>query len=339
MVVYCCVTLDGERYREEGCIYLAVGDRVLGSGLLRPFIALVLLSFAVVLYVIGSPLLGHPPFEEACVCIGGPPPESALEGRWAIAILEPEDVGRSELVMVKNSSSLTLAYLNFGYAEEWREYWGFINSTGIVHGESPEYEGEYFIEYWSEEWLNITASLAVDYLSRGFDGVLLDNIDACEAIEGMPWAPPDPCSLMASSVSELAHRIRSEYPGAAVFVNIGTALELLTNTSFLNEIDGVLREEVWYVWVAPCESAPTPPSDRQEALHYLEIAKAAGKVVLVADFVDSVVEASEVCWGAWSWGFIPVPQPACDHDYTRPPSYVGCTLSSYVVPRLVIGST
>lgn len=305
----------------------------------KTFIAFVLLSFAAVLYIIGSPLLGNSPFQRGCICIGGPPPERAYGDRWAVAVLEPGDVGDSELVAIKGSSSLVIAYLNFGYAEEWRGYWGSINTSGIVHGESPEYPGEYFVEYWSEEWINVTYSLAMDYLSRGFDGVLLDNIDACEAIEGMPWAPPNPCPVMASSVSKLVQRIRGEYPGAKVFINIGTALKLLTNESFLDYIDGVLREEVWYRWVAPCESEPTLLEERLETLHYLLIARAAGKTVVVADFVDNIIEAGEVCWGAWSMGFIPVPQPACDHEYASLPSYAGCALLPHTAPRLVIGSS
>ena len=314
-------------------------NRVAGDAVLKHVIAILVLSFAAILYAVGAPLLGSPPYERACVCIGGPPTRDAYGVRWSVAILEPEDVGPENLEAMSNSSSLVLAYLNFGYAEEWRDYWGYVNSSGIVHGESPEYEGEYFVEYWSREWLNITSSLAIKYISEGFGGVLLDNIDACKAIEGMPWAPPDPCAVMASSISELVKRVREAYPGAKVFVNIGTAPEILANTSFLSEIDGVLREEVWYVWVSPCESAPTQASEREEALQYLAAARAAGKTVLVADFVSDALQANAVCWEAWSRGFIPIPQPACNHDYTEPPNYGACALPSVMTPEILIGST
>jgi len=302
-------------------------------------VALLVLASLAVLLVISRSLIGLPPYTEACICIGSAPPKTAYNGRWYVAILEPEDVNESVLNSMKKASSTLLAYLNFGYAEEWRDYWNEVEESGIVHGESPEYEGEYFVEYWSDEWINITAALAISYLEEGFDGVLLDNIDACEAVAGMPWAPSNPCQLMASSVAEVVEKVRSEYPGAKIYVNIGTAVHLLANSSFLNVVDGVLREEVWYRWSSPCTSREVNESLTDEALHYLELAKARGKDVIVADFVENVVETNQVCWEAWSRGFIPVPQPACDHDYTAPPSYGGCVIQPLMNPVHALGST
>lgn len=307
--------------------------------MLKYVVALLVLSSAALFYVVGSPLIGDSPFLKACICIGGKPTAEALLNRWSVAILEPDETSPDDLTVISSRSSLVLAYLNFGYAEEWRDYWGVVNSSGIIHGESPEYEGEYFVEYWSPLWLNVTSSLAKEYISRGFDGVLLDNMDACKAIENKSWAPSDPCAAMASSVVELVRNIKREYPNARVFVNIGVATDMLGNESFLESIDGVLREEVWYVWTGPCTSKPTLENDRANALHYLELARESGKTVIVADFVSDPIQANRVCWEAWARAFIPVPQPACDHDYTEPPNYKPCTSLPTASPRLAISSS
>ena len=84
----------------------------------------------------------------------------------------------------------------------------------------------------------------------GFDGVYLDNIDACIVVSelDLSWAKNlNLTKLMVQAVHKLSALIKKKYGKEfKVYVNIGSAVELLAEEKFLASIDGVLREEVWY---------------------------------------------------------------------------------------------
>ncbi len=254
---------------------------------------------------------------------------SALEltrTNWSIIIVEPEDLSRAELQAVKEHSWRTLAYINLGYAEEWRSYFNNPKVKAIIH-ESSEYEGEYFVEYWNLTWIDTIRELAIKYLQMGYDGVYFDNIDASFTIDEQrpSWTSGiNPVEAMIGTVCNLSNNIKSLYgDDTLIIVNIGGAYSLLYNDTFLNCIDGVLREELWSISV---DSASTP-QDREEtqgALNALVYAVEKGKIVIVSDPINDEYEASQFCSKCWDLGFIPVPQPAWAYDYTQPPPATWC---------------
>ena len=85
---------------------------------------------------------------------------------------------------------LVIAYMSIGEAEDYRYYWqpGWeSNPPGWLHGENPEWEGNYLVEYWDVQWRDIIFGTNDSYLGRilncGFDGVYLDKIDSFETWE------------------------------------------------------------------------------------------------------------------------------------------------------------
>ena len=85
---------------------------------------------------------------------------------------------------------LVIAYMSIGEAEDYRYYWqsGWnSNPPGWLHGENPEWEGNYLVEYWDAQWQEIIFGTDDSYLGRilncGFDGVYLDKIDSFETWE------------------------------------------------------------------------------------------------------------------------------------------------------------
>ncbi|MEB3759624.1 MAG: endo alpha-1,4 polygalactosaminidase [Desulfurococcales archaeon] len=245
---------------------------------------------------------------------------------WSIIVVEPEELSSSELQVVKKHSWKTLAYINLGYAEEWRSYFNEPAIKSIIH-ESSEYEGEYFVEYWNPIWIDTIQDLAVKYLREGYDGVYFDNIDASITLDEQrpSWASSvDPVEAMIETVCELSSNIKSFYGDEVlIIVNIGGAYSLLYNDSFLNCIDGVLREELWSVSV-DSTLIPQDKEEAQNALDALVYAVERGKIVIVSDPVSDEYEASLFCGKCWDLGFIPVPQPAWAYDYTRPPPVTWC---------------
>ena len=247
--------------------------------------------------------------------------------RWSVLVMEPEEACPDCLQAALEDSRLVLAYTNPGYAEEWRSYWPLIRGEPWVHEETV-YEGEYYVEYWRGEWQAIMKAVIEDYLSRGYQGVYLDNVDAAITLkeENPSWLDGhDPVEEMINLVCSLSHHAKSLNPGARVYVNIGSATQLLYRQDFTKCIDGLLREELWTTWTGDNATSPQDPEETARALAALEHAARQGKTVLVADPVWDKAEADSFCARAWSHGLTPIPQPAWASGYETPPLPEWCT--------------
>ena len=86
---------------------------------------------------------------------------------------------------------LVLAYLNIGAAESHRSYWKSHWREGSPRWISAAYPGDadkYFVQYWHPNWRQIitgnTDSYIYGVVKQGFDGVVLDGVDAYRYFEG-----------------------------------------------------------------------------------------------------------------------------------------------------------
>jgi cysteinyl-tRNA synthetase len=107
---------------------------------------------------------------------------------------EDEEFTVSEINTLKHKSNggrrLVVSYMSIGEAEDYRYYWyndWENHPPSWLAGENPEWEGNYKVRYWKQEWKNIIYGSESSYLgkiiSKGFDGVYLDIIDAFEYFE------------------------------------------------------------------------------------------------------------------------------------------------------------
>jgi cysteinyl-tRNA synthetase len=111
--------------------------------------------------------------------------------------LEAEDI-RSLKQKAGGGRRLVICYLSIGEAESYRYYWdrnwdrnrdGRPDSGAPewLAGENPNWRGNYKVRYWDAGWQAILFGSGESYLdqilSRGFDGVYLDIIDAFEYFE------------------------------------------------------------------------------------------------------------------------------------------------------------
>lgn len=246
---------------------------------------------------------------------------------WTVLVMEPDEATEDVMAAGLDNSDLLLAYINAGYAEEWRSYWPEIANASWVH-EPAEYEGEYYIEYWNPQWRDILEGVAHSYLQAGFEGVYLDNVDAAEIIDQInpQWAAGvDTYQEMVNLVCNVSGYVKSLSPQYKVYINIGGAYYLLYDEALLSCIDGVLREELWTIWTGVNQTAPQDPQEIQDALDALQHAHAMGKAIMIADPARTSTEAEQLCTSSWSHGFIPVPQPAWAPDYEIPPLAGWCT--------------
>ena len=100
----------------------------------------------------------------------------------------------TEIAQLRNKANggkrLILSYMSIGEAEDYRFYWQenwTSNKPDWVEAENPDWEGNYKVKYWKEEWQNIIFGNETSYLKKildvGFDGTYLDIIDAYEYFE------------------------------------------------------------------------------------------------------------------------------------------------------------
>lgn len=106
-------------------------------------------------------------------------------------MLNAEDV--AALKTKKNGAArIVIAYMSIGEAEDYRYYWKKEydkNPPSWMLWENSQWEGNYPVEYWNEQWQEIIATGEESYLKRilnaGFSGVYLDIVDGYETFEDM----------------------------------------------------------------------------------------------------------------------------------------------------------
>lgn len=88
---------------------------------------------------------------------------------------------------------LVLARMSVGYAEDERYYWQRdwrIGAPTWIQALGPERPGQYVVEYWNPAWKAIVGRTFAGIMDLGFDGVVLDGVEAYRRWEFM--TPLDP---------------------------------------------------------------------------------------------------------------------------------------------------
>jgi len=101
------------------------------------------------------------------------------------------DVDLEELRIKENGGlRLVIAYLKVGEADNscyyWNEDWNTM-PPGWLKSENPESLGSFYVAYWEKEWQDIifknNDSFFKKILNSGFDGAVLDAVNAYEYFE------------------------------------------------------------------------------------------------------------------------------------------------------------
>ena len=107
---------------------------------------------------------------------------------------DDEEFNATEIEQLKQKANggtrLIVSYMSIGEAEDYRYYWNeswTVGSPTWLKAENPEWEGNYKVEYWNDDWKAIILGSETSYLDKiidsGFDGVYLDIIEAFEYFE------------------------------------------------------------------------------------------------------------------------------------------------------------
>ena len=177
-----------------------------------------------------------------------------------------------------DEEKILLAYISIGEAEDYRYYWNLSWAPGNpiwLEEENPDWEGNYKVKYWMRGWQDVI----YDYLDRiilaEFDGIYMDLIDAYEYYETEVIQAD---LLMIDFVVNISLYVKARMgKDFAVFVQNGE--ELLSNSIYLDNIDGIGREDLFYD-----DDESTDDDWRDDIIGDLNYALDEEKAVLVIDY-------------------------------------------------------
>jgi cysteinyl-tRNA synthetase len=202
---------------------------------------------------------------------------------------------------------LLLAYLSIGEAERYRSYWrpewyDIAKRPAWLGDVNPIWDGNYDVQFWHPDWQQLMFGAPEAYLDRiidqGFDGALLDRADVWANWEKVrPSARAD----MVTFVRRLAEHARKRSPDFLMVMQ--NAEELLDEPALMSAIDGVAKEDLLY-GIDHTEAA-NKLEDVTASLKYLQLARRAGRKVLVVEYLSDPMKMTAAAKRILDQGFVP----------------------------------
>jgi cysteinyl-tRNA synthetase len=185
--------------------------------------------------------------------------------------------------------ALLLGYFSLGEAENFRDYFTTIPAAALGP-ENPQWKGDFEVAYWTPEWKAVAEAYIDKIVKAGYDGVYFDVVDEFQ----LPWAQKsapggDAAGAMQKLVEDLSAYAKAQVPTFKVWVN--GAEELLTDKKYVDSIDGMFKENLFY---NSDGSAKQPTVDTQASLDLLKIAQNAGKDVVAIEYVTGAQKVDDV---------------------------------------------
>ncbi len=181
---------------------------------------------------------------------------------------------------------LLLGYLSVGEAETYRDYFASIPPTALGP-EDPNFPGSFQVAYWTDAWRSVTSGIIDKMIALGFDGAVFDVVDEYQR----PWAqlnaPGGAVAAMVSLVKYLSDYAHAQNPNFQIWVN--GAPELLGNSTYLQAIDGMFMESLFYDGTGNTR----PPTDTSYSMGFLDQALAANKSVINIEYVSGAAQIAD----------------------------------------------
>ena len=76
-----------------------------------------------------------------------------LDAGIIVVDIDDSDLNKTMIQQLNGDVKIVLSYLSIGEAEDYRSYWQ--KGLSFVDEENSEWEGNYKVKYWDEEWQEI----------------------------------------------------------------------------------------------------------------------------------------------------------------------------------------
>src|SRR5258708_27808597 len=157
----------------------------------------------------------------------------------------------------------------------------------MMRPQDPNSHGNYEVAFWTQEWKAVAEKAIDKMVAAGYNGIYFDVVDEYQ----QAWAQShDPSAEqdMVNLVESLKQYATSKDPHFKVWVN--GAEELLSHSDYVNTIDGMFKENVFYT----DSGQKQPASETQYTLQNLDKAVAAGKPVAAVEYVSGAADIADV---------------------------------------------
>jgi cysteinyl-tRNA synthetase len=192
----------------------------------------------------------------------------------------------AQVKQMESGGSQVLGYFSLGEAENYRDYFQSL-SKSVVGPQDPSWPGNYEVAFWTPEWKAVAEKAIDNMVAAGYNGIYFDVVDEYQT----SWAKshdPHAEQDMVNLVESLKDYATSKDPNFKVWVN--GAEELLSHPDYVSKIDGMFKEEVYYT----DHGTKQPASESQFTVDNLEKAVAAGKPVVVIEYVTGATKIADV---------------------------------------------
>src|ERR1700694_4870332 len=192
----------------------------------------------------------------------------------------------AEVKQMESGGSQVLGYFSLGEAENYRDYFSSL-SQSIVGPQDPNWPGNYEVAFWTPEWKAVAEQAIDKMVAAGYKDIYFDVVDEYQ----QAWAQshdPHAEQDMVNLVESLKAYATSKDPNFKVWVN--GAEELLSHSDYVNTIDGMFKENVFYT----DSGQKQPASETQYTLQNLDKAIAAGKPVVAVEYVSGAANIADV---------------------------------------------
>ena len=201
----------------------------------------------------------------------------SLDVDFIIIDIDDANLEKSEILDLKKDK-VVLSYLSIGEAEDYRDYWQDSWKTGnpsFIGKENPDWEGNYKVMYWNEEWQNIILNKVEEIALKGYSGVYLDLIDAYEYYAFM--SSIHSTKEMINFVKKIKEKGKQINPNFLIIPQ--NSPELYQYDEYKKIIDGFGKEDTWYD-----DNKVQDSEETGFVLEYLDKAIEDGKFVLAIDY-------------------------------------------------------
>jgi cysteinyl-tRNA synthetase, unknown class len=208
-------------------------------------------------------------------------------------VITPEEMAKLK-TKPDGSRRLVISYVSIGEAEDYRFYWDDAwkgRQPKWLLEENKEWKGNYPVCFWEPGWQSVVCGSPGAYLDRiqalGFDGVYLDKCDVFEDLEEklpkIAATRPNLKGDMVKFIASTSRYLKSQDPNFIVVMQ--NAESLLEYDELVQAIDGVAKESLLYGINGP--EKQNPPDEIEFSSNLLQKAKAAGKAVMVVEYLNS----------------------------------------------------
>lgn len=251
-------------------------------------------------------------------------PAAIAAARYDLAIIDYSADGSEELRFRADDvgfmkagpggPKVVLAYVSIGEAEAGRWYWDEAwdaDEDGMPDPGAPVWLGEedrdlpgnYAVRYWEPGWQAVMHEYLDSIIAAGFDGACFDFVDAFYhwGTDGESDVEYDDAEQrMVDLVRSLADYARRQAGKAGFVVVVQDAEELGEHRGYVAAVDGILREDVFFV-----DDEPRLADDILPVLEDLDRFQARGRAVLVLDYCREPDNVDELYAWARARGYVP----------------------------------